>query len=97
MPNNQNYIGGEMAQICKKCGTKLYENVSMEINRAMYYLCPKCTALWRVCFFILSCVLIFAPLPDVSWVWIIKVMALICMAHFLQSFLVCLPYFLKLK
>jgi hypothetical protein len=97
MIDNQNYIGGEAARFCKKCGTKLYDNIPLEINRSLNYICPKCTSLWRVFSFILICVLIFAPLPDASWVWIIKVIALIYMAYFLQTFIVCLPYFLKLK
>ena len=97
MQDNQDYIGGAAARFCKECGTRLYDNISLEMNGSLEYLCPKCTALWRVCSFSLSCMLIFAPLPETSWMWIVKVAALIYATISLQSFIVCLPYFLRLK
>ena len=97
MRDNQDYIGGAAARFCKKCGARLFDNIPMDMNGSLEYICPKCTALWRVCSFILGCVIIIVPLPETSWIWIVKVAALVYMAYFLQSFIVCLPYFLKLK
>jgi hypothetical protein len=95
--DNQDYIGGAAARFCKGCGARLYDNIPMDMNGSLEYLCPKCTSLSRVSSFIVSCVIIFAPLPETAWMWIVKVAALVYMAYSLQSFIVCLPYFLKLK
>jgi hypothetical protein len=97
MQDNQDYIGGAVARFCKECGTRLYDNIPLEMNGSLEYICPKCTALWRVSSFIFSCMIIFVPLPEISWMWIVKVAALAYAAISLQSFIVCLPYFLRLK
>lgn len=86
-----------MEKECTKCNIKLYENISLEINRAMSYICPKCSARVIIWSFIFVIMVLFSPLPDVSWIWLIKVIALVCMAALLQGFVICLPYYLKLK
>lgn len=96
MPESLNK-GCEGQTECKDCGTKLFDNTSLHFRKKKEYICPKCIAWPRVMSFVLMWILILAPLPDISWMWIIKVAALIYMARLLQSFLVCVPYFLKIK
>lgn len=83
---------------CEKCGTGLYDNTRYFFYWTKDYICPKCTSLPRVLAFILAWVLLLIPLPEnTPWGFAVKVIALLYMARLLQSFIACLPYFLKLK
>jgi hypothetical protein len=94
---DSHHITGETPKECEECSTKLYDNTPYYFNRKKDYICPKCISVPRILSFILVWFLILIPLPGISWAWVIKVIALIYMARLLQSFVVCLPYFLKLK